>query len=118
VAVSKELLQPLSAERRALVEKILLQSERMVELAREEAWDELIALEPERRQQIERLFSSPPVAPESPALAAMIRTVDACDRETGRLVKCGKQSLVEGMRSLNSGQRAAAAYVAAGRRHR
>lgn len=91
-------------------EAIVAQSRRMQALAREGQWDEVSALEVQRRADMEAFFAHQVSADEAVFVAEGIREVMELDRET--MVRCaaareeaGKQAGV-----MHQGRRAEAAY--------
>ncbi|PKM46134.1 MAG: hypothetical protein CVV05_03930 [Gammaproteobacteria bacterium HGW-Gammaproteobacteria-1] len=91
-------------------EAIVALSRRMQSLAREGQWDEVTALELQRRNDMEAFFSRQVTADEAEFIAEGIREVMDLDRET--MVRCaaareetGKQAGV-----VHQGRRMEAAY--------
>lgn len=105
----------MEAARRQQIHAIRSMSEQMLQLARNEAWETLADLEPERRRLIMRFFDKPASEEEAAAIAETIQDVLDIDREIIERGKQGRDAVRQQLSRLNQGQRAVDAYHEAGR---
>jgi len=86
-------------------------SQRMLNLAEQEKWDELSKLEAERSLILDSLFDHPSMPSLLAKVADTLRRIIAIDQKTMALGKIARQSLTSEMKLLNQGKRAVDAYL-------
>lgn len=92
--------------------KIMSLSEKMLENARQQRWENVSAIEDERRQLLTDFFSQP-VNAQKGMLANSIRTILEKDREIVKLGSEKREELRGALQKFNRGKDAVQAYSAA-----
>ena len=93
-------------------QRIISLSNQMLENARQQRWDDLSAIEDQRRQLLTEFFSRPVKGPKS-ALANSIRSILEKDREIVRLGAEKREELRGALQKFNRQKHAVHAYSAA-----
>lgn len=94
-------------------EKIISISEKMLEHARQERWDEVTHIEQERKELLAQFFSNPMNAQKT-ELSAGIRKILEKDREIVRLGSAKRDSLRNALQKFNRRKDVVEAYSAVG----
>lgn len=110
MSVQTQQLPMPEGQRREQLERILVFSHSMLELARAEDWDALAELEAQRRRSIMAFFTEAPSLGEAAQVARVIEQVLAMDRETMGLGQAGLKQLGADLRNVGIGRRAHQAY--------
>ncbi|MEJ2382510.1 MAG: flagellar protein FliT, partial [Gammaproteobacteria bacterium] len=98
------------AARQRAWQAIVQCSQQMLELARQQQWNQVIGLQAHRQRQIERFFATPPRVDEAAWIETGIRAVLAADRGTMDLGKQGMRALTSELQGFEVGRRAIRAY--------
>lgn len=94
------------------IHKIIDLSEKMLEKARQEHWDEVSEIEIQRKKLIKTFFENP-VQVKSGKLVDGIRAILEKDREIVKLGAARRQEVRGALRKLNQGKTAIDVYKAA-----
>ncbi len=86
-------------------------SEKMMGLAREGEWEEIPAIELERRALLESFFNTPVSAEEAPEVAERIRDLLAQDKEMMGMGTEASSQLVSKLNTFATGRKAQQAYA-------
>ncbi|RMG32854.1 MAG: flagellar protein FliT [Gammaproteobacteria bacterium] len=100
----------MSADRQQLLEQALRQTHRMLALASEDAWREVVALEAERRAILEQAFATREPLTES--LAAQVREILALDQVLMEASLRLRDQIGSELGELSRGRRGTEAYRA------
>lgn len=92
------------------IQKILSLSEKMLEKARQEDWEDVTSMETQRRDLIASVFSSP-VRVGNGKLADGIRLILEKDREIVKLGAAHRDAVRGALRRINRGKNAVEAYA-------
>ena len=82
----------------------------MLEKAREQSWDDVSALEAERRKLIELFFLEPIPQSHTEMVAAGIQSIMAINRDISVLVELNKHDAEQALQKMEQGKKAIKAY--------
>ncbi len=93
------------------LQQLLTLSRIMLEKAREEAWDEVSALEAQRSESIRLFFLAPVQQAYAEAVATAIQAIMTIDRDIMALGMLKKIDLAQALQTMEQGKRAIKAYA-------
>ncbi|HIE56413.1 MAG TPA: flagellar protein FliT [Chromatiaceae bacterium] len=93
-----------------LPEKILNQSQAMLEQAQLGDWQKVILLAAERDELVHRFFSEDPGAEDSCRVAKILNEVFRINRRVETLTRKGRERMREELQQVQEGQKALRAY--------
>ncbi len=90
---------------------IMALSRRMLEAAKAQAWDDLLTLEPRRRELLDTFFAQAVDAGEAQTVAAGIQEILQRDEEITRLGEAVREQAAVQLKAMSKGRRAVQAYA-------
>lgn len=90
---------------------IMALSRRMHEAAKAQEWDDLLTLEPKRRELLDAFFSQAVEAEEAETVAAGIQEIMQRDEDITRLGEAVREQAAQQLKAMSKGRRAVQAYA-------
>lgn len=103
---------PTESVRRTTLAQLLQLSQEMLTLARQEAWEQALALQHERRAKLEQFFSQPTLTEAKETVVQGIQAMLQLDAELTQLLQVSREHLLNGVKQVNHQRHAIGAYSA------
>lgn len=94
-----------------MLDQILQQTQLMLENAQEGAWEDVIEIETERREVLERFFAEPVDQSNAESVSKGLKYIMECDKKIMELGSVTKDALADDLNKMDQGRKAVKAYT-------